>query len=223
MMTVLGFNAPGTTKTVCDISHHNENVDFNKVKSAGILGVIHKATQSYGATLYHDKMYPERRIAAKAAGLLWGAYHFGTGGNGKGQADAFLAYTKPDQDTLLVLDFERSTTSGETSMSLQDAKDFVSEIQQKTGKYPGIYGGALLRETLKASPDPVLSQCWLWIAQYASVPQLPNGWQDYTLWQYTDGINGPGALPVDGIGPCDRDLYRGSPGELVQFWKNHQV
>ena len=43
---------------VVDLSHHNENVDFAKMKANGIVGVIHKATQ--GLT-YVDKTYAKRR------------------------------------------------------------------------------------------------------------------------------------------------------------------
>ena len=39
----------------------------------GIVGVIYKATQG---TSYTDDTYVNQQHAAKAAGLLWGAYHF---------------------------------------------------------------------------------------------------------------------------------------------------
>ena len=37
--------ATGPINVVVDLSHHNETVDFAKMKAAGIVGVIHKATQ----------------------------------------------------------------------------------------------------------------------------------------------------------------------------------
>ena len=46
---------------VIDISHHNANLDFQQAKAAGILGVIHKATQ--GLT-YKDPMYVTNRQKA---------------------------------------------------------------------------------------------------------------------------------------------------------------
>ena len=223
------FNPPGTLNAICDISHKNENVDLGKAKSAGISAIFHKATQSGGNTLFHDKQYPIRREEANGLGLLWGAYHFGSGGDGKNQAKEFLNYTQPDNDTLLVLDFERNTTqlrngTTEPIMNLEEARDFVSQIKLQTGKYPGIYGGALLREALKnTSADPILSKCWLWVANYGSVAHLPNGWEHYTFWQYTDGEVGPGALPVDGIGHCDRDLFNGNKDQLLNFWQDQQV
>ena len=55
-MSQLEFNPNGTSNVVCDISHYNDEVDFHKVKSAGIHAIIHKATQSGGRTFYHEIM-----------------------------------------------------------------------------------------------------------------------------------------------------------------------
>lgn len=211
------------SNSVIDISHHNVSIDFEKIIQSGIAAVFHKGTQSLGNNLFRDRDYPTRKTNALKAGLLWGAYHFGTKGDGKVQANEFLDYIKPDNDTLMVLDFERCTTVGEDTMSIDEAKDFVSQIKYKTGKYPGIYGGALLRESLHVNSDPILSQCWLWIAQYGSLPHLPNGWENYTFWQYTDGESGIDSIPVDGVGKCDREIFNGTAEELVNFWNKHRT
>ena len=221
------FNPPGTINVVCDLSHHNQNVDLNAAKNYGLAGFFNKATQSYGENLFKDSTYPERRREAKELNLLFGAFHFGSGGSGAEQADVFLDYTNPQNDTLLALDFEENTTRGESTMNLQDAIDFVSRVKEKTGKYPGIYGGSLLKESLRTG-HPILSQCWLWLSEYPlsymSAPRLPNGWTDYTFWQYTDGIVNPKiATPIDGIGFCDRNLFKGTPDELLNFWQANKV
>src|SRR5258706_7209929 len=97
---------PDPLNVVIDISHHNANPDFQQAKAAGILGVIHKATQ--GLT-YKDPMYLTNRQKALDAGLLWGAYHFGDGTDGTAQADFFLSVATPGPDTLVVFDFEPNT------------------------------------------------------------------------------------------------------------------
>jgi Glycosyl hydrolases family 25 len=43
---------------VVDLSHHNDVVDFSKVKAAGIAGIIHKATEAIG---FVDNAYAVRR------------------------------------------------------------------------------------------------------------------------------------------------------------------
>ena len=61
---------------VIDISRSVTVSDFRRVRQSNILGVIHKASEGGD---YADTAYAQRRPQAEAAGLLWGAYHFGTG------------------------------------------------------------------------------------------------------------------------------------------------
>jgi lysozyme len=199
---------------VVDISHHNGNVDLMKAKEAGIVGVIHKATQGTGM---FDSRYEQNRQKAQAAGLLWGAYHFGTKGNGAAQADVFLSKANADSQTLLVLDYE---PNGNSTMTLDQARTFVSRVNEVTGRFPGLYSGSLIKEQLGGKPvDPILSQCFLWIAQYGPQPKnIPETWPTWTLWQYTDGVAGPPPHSVDGIGSCDRDQFNGTLEELQRLW-----
>jgi lysozyme len=116
---------------VVDISHHNgPNLDFQKAKAAGILGVIHKATQGHSSI---DPMYAANKKKALKAGLLWGAYHFATGADGVDQATAFLNALGNDvRSTLLVLDFEPNPSG--SSMTLEAARAFVTHVQNVTGQ-----------------------------------------------------------------------------------------
>ncbi len=201
---------------VIDLSHHNTVTSFSAVRAAGILGVIHKATQG---SSYVDPTYAAHRQDATAAGLLFGAYHFGTAGDPDVQAEDFLATAGPN--TLLVLDFE-GNPQGE-DMSLQEAEHFVSHIKQVTGRYPGLYSGYTIKQALSAagitSPSQtVLSNCWLWISQYSNAPLIPKIWPAWTLWQYTDGAGGSGPYEVDGVGHCDRDYFNGTEDQLRSFW-----
>ncbi len=202
-----------TCDAIIDLSHFNPPVDFAKVQASGILGVFHKASQ--GLT-FADTAYAGRRPLALAAGLLWGAYHFGTNAPGADQAGFFLSLAQPDSSTLLALDFE-SDPSG-PSMSLPQARDFVTRVYAATGRWPGLYGGAYLKSVLAGSPDPVLSQCWLWLSQYGPEAVIPPGWPHWTIWQYTDGIVGPPPHLTPGAGACDRDLFNGTADDLRAFW-----
>src|SRR5215212_10202316 len=105
------------SNTIIDISHHNgTKLRFDKAKDDGIVGVIQKATQGEA---YIDATFKKNRDAALEAGLLFGAYHFGTGANGVSQAAHFLDTVKPDDDTVVVLDFEDNPAG--TSMTLEEA------------------------------------------------------------------------------------------------------
>jgi lysozyme len=200
---------------VIDIFHGTEKADFAAAKAGGVLGVIHKSSQGKG---FVDDKYAQRRTTAAAQGLLWGAYHFGTSADVAAQVQHFLDTAKPDANTLLALDFETNEPNPSDTMSLAQAKQFVTMVQAKTGRLPVVYGGALIRASLGHTVDPVLAQCRLWWAQYASVPTLQATWLNYFLWQHTDGKTGPQPHEAPGIGPCDCNTFDGSALELAQQW-----
>ena len=203
---------------VIDLYHGSNVASFTQIKEAGVYGVIHKATQ--GIT-FQDSQYHVRRPEALAAGLLWGAYHFGqAGASGAEQADYFLDFVQPVSDDLLVLDFESYSANGkDETMTLQDAEQFVERVYAKTGRWPGLYSGpSFLARALGGTPSSTLSSCWLWIADYNPSPVVPEGWPYWTLWQYTDGVHGPEPHSVDGVGACDRDQFNGSLDDLRKLW-----
>jgi len=203
-----------TLNAVVDISHHNGNVNFALAKGDGIIGVIHKATQGQTGL---DPMYQTNRTNAINAGLLWGAYHFATGGDGVAQATHFLDVVGTFDNTLLVLDLEQNPAG--PSMSLQDARAFVTQVNQVTGRFPGLYSGSYIKQLLGSGKDPILAQCWLWLAQYGPNAVVPANWPTWTMWQYTDGAVGPQPHSVAGIGNCDRDQFNGTEDQLQTLWQ----
>lgn len=202
MTNVQGLNA------VIDLSHFNTVTSFAEIKSAGIVGIIHKATE---ATNWSDSTYAARKTQALAAGLWWGAYHFGTNADGAAQAEYFLSKVNPGPTDLLALDFEENTQS---QMTIAQAEQFVTEVFNQTGRYPGFYSDALAGKMLGNNKSEILANCWFWRAQYGtSEPIVPPTWSTWTMWQYTS------AGPVSGISaPCDRDTFNGTMDELSQLW-----
>ncbi len=200
---------------VVDLSHHNTVTSFRDAKDSGLLGVIHKATEG---TSFVDAHYSERQNPALAAGLFWGAYHFGIQGDVQSQVDHFLDIVHPGPTDLLVLDFEPNPREG--TMTLAEAESFVEQIHAQTGRFPGLYSGqSFLREQLGNRTETILTNCFLWIARYSSqVPQLPPAFPTFTLWQYTDGNVGPQPHQVPGIGRCDRDKFNGDEVGLRNLW-----
>lgn len=199
---------------VIDISHHNgAGIDFRAVKASGILGVIHKASQ--GGT-YEDPMYNENRIAAIAAGLRFGSYHFGTSDGAVDEASFYLETCEMRPGELMALDFEMNNAG--SSMSLPQARAFVGEVHGKTGVWPMLYGGGYLKTILRGQADPLLVNCPLWLAAYTDKPTLPPGWRTWSMWQYTDGSAGPDAQETPGVGFCDRSRYIGTAEDFDLFW-----
>jgi lysozyme len=197
---------------VVDISHHNGNVDFAKLAANGITGVIQKATQGQTGV---DLTYNTNKPKALAAGLLWGAYHFATGSPGVAQAVNFLNTVGDPSKTLLVLDFESNPTG--PSMDLVEAAAFVTHVQQQTGRSPGFYSGNDIKQQLGSNKDPVLAQCWFWLAQYGPTPVVPPNWATWTMWQYTDGNSGQPPRDVAGV-PFDRNKFNGPLEGLKRLW-----
>jgi lysozyme len=200
---------------IIDLSHNNSNVDFGRVQADGILAIIHKATQGSGFT---DPAFATRREAARNAGLKWGAYHFGTAADPVAQARFFLKVANRAPDDLIVLDFETNPGNPSNTMTLDQAREFISAVEEATGVTPGLYGGAYLKEQLGDAVDPTLQACWLWWAQYGPAPAIPTNWSNWTLWQYTDGHHGNPPFTVDSVGACDRDQYQGTADDLQAKW-----
>lgn len=215
----LGFQtSPAGTMidTIIDIYHQN-SIDFDKVKADGIVAIIHKATEG---SRYNDSEYRNRRAPAKNLGFLWGAYHFASGEDVTHQVENFLTYAQPTGDELVALDFEPSSSG--RNMTLEQAHQFVLQVQNELGRPPVIYGGSMLREAVGSQSDPILATCPLWYARYSNT-NMPIGiplqvWPSFTLWQYTDGDNGSPPHTVNGIGRCDRNRFVGTANDLKTAW-----
>ena len=196
------------SNVVIDLSHYNQVTSFTEIQQSGIVGVIHKATEG---TNWSDPTYTSRKPQALAAGLLWGAYHFGVNDDGAAQAQYFLSIVKPGPQDLLALDFEENPSS---QMTIAQAEQFVTEIYNQTGRYPGFYSDALAGNMLGNNQDSILANCWFWRAEYGgSAPSVPPTWSTWTMWQYTES----GSVPGIG-GSCDRDTFNGSTAGLSRLW-----
>jgi lysozyme len=203
----------GMINTIIDIYHGN-SIDFQKALKAGVVAIIHKATQ--GARV-RDSTYKARRKQAKQLGFLWGAYHFSTGESVADQVENFLTYAQPEDDELIALDWEPSDGP---DMTVDQAQHFVQMIRDETGRFPVVYGGSLLREQIAHNANPILSNCPLWYVRYADAPiGIPTQvWSTYTLWQYTDGNVGPEPRATPGAPGADRNIFQGTMENLKNAW-----
>lgn len=204
---------------VTDISHHNKVTDLRATANAGVWGIIHKATQGTG---YRDPTYTQRRPLAQAAGMLWAAYHFGDSSDPKAQVDNFLTYAKPDNTTLLALDYEDHPQGRSKTMRPQQMVTFLREIEQRTGRKAILYSGNRIKEdigSLSTGDRAYVASHLLWLCQYGSKPQLPQGFSRSFLWQYTDGRVGPQPHSVPGItGEVDLNAFNGTREQLETAW-----
>lgn len=175
-----------------DISHHNGNIDWRKVKSdpQNINFVYIKATQGVD---YTDPMLVANVTGAKAVGLKWGIYHFATWNSHDTVVDAKLEaanfLTRVKQlgmpDLPLVLDAEsneKPALSPEELLSF--ITTFIAEVQ-KAGyeimfySYPGWINSYLPK-------NHGLGKYKLWLADYNGPINSVNGWVKPYMHQYTE-------------------------------------
>jgi lysozyme len=205
---------PVTSDVVIDLSHWQATVDFAKAKSAGITAVILKATQG---SRWIDATFHSRFAAAMAAGLLVGAYHFLDNSPPRLQVEHFLLVA--EGCPVLALDAEPNGM-GDTVTVAQTA-EAAARLHMATTRLPLVYTGRYGPDKRGSGfPNSVLSRCPLWLPAYSSRPICPPGWSKWTLWQHTDGTVGSDAVPVPGVGRCDRSRFAGTVAELAAWWNN---
>ncbi len=200
------------TALVIDLSHHN-TIPSSLVlaREFGVRGVIHKATEATGFT---DSKVQARYVLAKEAGLLWGLYHFMRPGKIEEQAKYFLNVARNlgviDEYTLLACDHEDS------GVSLNDVLLFMQIVEEGAKRAPILYSGHVLKEQMAKKPVMELTKYRLWLAQYSSQPTLPEGWNEYWIWQYTDKGEVSGITP-----PTDMNKYDYDEDDLKVEWSGN--
>lgn len=170
-----------------DISNHNGNINFNKVKVDGVEAVYIKATEG---TTYKDSYLDTNFASAHYAGLKTGFYHFlvGTSAPETQATNFYNAITDKVNDLIPMLDIE-TAFDGLMDYALR----FISKFNELSGMNIGIYtySGFMGNLDSRLAPYP------LWEANYNNEPwNLPCNsiWSTKAGHQYTEkgsvsGIN----------------------------------
>jgi lysozyme len=202
---------PFMSSPVIDLSHHNSTPNWSTIKSAGVTGVILKATQGVS---YVDDTYVTRWHDALSAGLCVSSYHFLEAGNIEDQMAHFLDTADPLTGERLCLDYEDYNGQCPTIDELCDAVAYL--WSKRPDVQITIYSGHAIKAALGDNLRyDALDNTSLWIAQYtsASSPTWPKQqWKTWSLWQWTDCETVPGiSAPVDG------NRWNGSTEALVKW------
>ena len=191
-----------------DISHWNGDIDFNKVKAAGIEFVIIKAGGS-DRGFYTDSKFRENYEKAKAAGLFVGAYYF-VGkkfyGDLSGIEDAkrFIKILHSMQfEYPVYLDVE--TTDARYKELATDAAIAFCSTMEAAGYYVGIYASDISGFKEKLNHDRLTAYAH-WVARYGKNPEVC---KEGVIHQYSskgavDGI--VGSVDLDKAS-CDYSKY----------------
>lgn len=185
-----------------DVSAHNGDIDFGKVKNSGMEFVFLKATEG---TDFRDKSFPGNYEKALKAGLRIGAYHFFRfDKDGVDQAVNFLgAIGKRKLDLGLAIDVEQQGNPDTIPT------DVVVERLAEMTDYLFLKGIRVYFYTNKDGYEQFLMEAFpgypLWICSFSSHPIDA----DWTFWQYDHHGH------VNGIkGDVDLNAFNGTREEF---------
>jgi lysozyme len=194
-----------------DVSKFQPNIDWAKVKAAGMQFVFARA--SYGTGAATEPTFKSHWQGAKAAGLIRGAYHFFVPADDAGaQARLFLSQCRgavaPGETAYLpaVIDVEMQPGDVSVANYVAGVKTWIAAVEGDplfAGRKTIIYTTASFWATL-GNPAG-FGDHPLWVADYSQdPPRMPKGWASYAFFQKAqDGT-------VNGIaGKIDVDFFNG--------------
>lgn len=192
--------ASGNTKVGIDVSKWNKEIDWDKVKAAGVDYAIIRVGYRGSSTgsLVEDPYYDTNIRGALASGLKVGVYFFTQAVNeveAVEEASMVIRLVRDFELTYPVfIDTEGAGGNGRADGLDQETRTLVCEAFcrtiQNAGYQAGVYASRnWLNNNLETAR---LENYNIWLAEYRSVP-LYQGY--YQMWQYTskgkvDGIQG---------------------------------
>lgn len=192
-----------------DISHHQGNINWGKLKSGEQSGpaisfAYIKATEGCSHT---DTQFTNNWKAAKKHGFMRGAYHyFSTQTQGEKQARKFISLVKLEPGDLPpMIDVEEKPK--DTVKYRKELKKFIETIEKHYGVKPIIY-------TNKKFHDRYIENHFddypLWIARYdVSDPGINKEW---IIWQFSEDGRLPGIKEK-----VDINVFNGTLEELEKL------
>ena len=199
-----------------DVSVHNGNIDWSKVKADGIEFAILRA--GFGRLeKQKDEKFEHNYAGAKAAGIPIGAYWYSyamTPEEAKLEADVFLKVIKGKQFEFPVyfdLEEKKQFDLGKEKVSAI-MRAFLEKVE-KAGCFVGLYGSASSLTTHTA--DDIKSHYTIWLAHWVDKTNYSGA---YGIWQYSekgkvDGISGNVDLDI-----CYKDFPAIIKGKGLNGW-----
>ncbi|MBD2004848.1 MULTISPECIES: GH25 family lysozyme [Cyanophyceae] len=205
-----------------DVSDYDDQVNWQKVRSAGFTFAFAKATE--GKT-WRATTFPRNWRQMQGAGIIRGAYHFFRPSvDPKEQARNFLDYiasVEPIQpeDLPPALDLEhfpdsvrREWDALKKSERVKRVRTWIEVVETEIKRKPIIYTSFGFWDGFMSGVKD-FSSYPLWVAHYTNrqKPLIPNEWSTWTFWQYTDTTEVPG-IPTPNE---DGNRFNGSFSELI--------
>ena len=187
-----------------DVSVHNGNIDWNKVKADGIDFAILRA--GYGRLeKQKDEKFEANYAAAKAADIPVGAYWYSyamTPEEAELEADVFLKVIKGKQFEFPVyydVEEKKQFDLGKEKVSAI-MRAFLSKVEA-AGYFTGLYGSASSLTTHTA--DDIKSRYTIWLAHWVNQTNYSGS---YAVWQYSDKGKVSGISGNVDLDTCTKDF-----------------
>ncbi len=190
-----------------DVSKYQGDVDFLKLKAAGMHYVFIRATE--GIT-YQDVDYKSNHSKAKAAGLRVGVYHFYESN------DDPMAQLKNFTDLVSLSAGDLAPVIDIEKLHQNDDKNLIVNLQRFLDGLEAHYGVKSIVYTGEKFANQYLTGFGaypLWLAEYqVDQPKIPSGWQNWTFWQWSQSGQ------VNGVkGNLDMDRFNGDAKRLSEL------
>jgi lysozyme len=201
-----------------DVSHLQGSVAWNDVLGHG--GRSFAFVKASEGVHMQDPLFANNWRAMAEVGVTRGLYHyFHPLSSPEEQIQNLLNTVKSaggfqKTDLPAAVDVE-TDDNGSPEQLITSLKDFLTRLENETGKTPILYTYASFGESMKLGVN--FSSYPLWIAHYTSAPEptVPAGWDTWTFWQYAAGEQHEVSVP--GIsGGVDSDRYHGTHQELIE-------
>ncbi len=175
-----------------DVSGHNGDIDFEKVKASGVDFVMLRiGGRGYGedGVLYDDTYFRSNLKAAKQAGLMVGAYFFSQAVDASEAREealysiSMLSGEKLDYPLAFdweILEVEDARTENISPQTLTDCARAFCDTVKDAGYIPCIYTGSTLAYYKYDLSQ--LSDIDIWYAFYNDSPDM---YYNYMIWQYS--------------------------------------
>lgn len=199
-----------------DVSHHQGEINWKKLKSQKIQFAFIKATEGGD---HVDRKFFENWSASKAAGIIRGAYHFFTFcKSGIEQAQNFLRVVPYEQDALpIVIDLEFGGNCSREMSEVDLAKevtDFVHEAQITFSSQPIFYVTSEFFDRYLKDHAQLFPPHTLWLRNIFLEPQQ-SACERWTIWQFANRGR------LDGItGPVDLNAFCGGQADFERLFGN---
>jgi lysozyme len=213
-----------------DISHHQGNIYFDKLKSIYNPSFCFiKAAEKLEA----DPLYAINNHGIKAVGIPRSPYFFFRNNEDSlKQADYFCSVVGSLDDTSLppILDYEIDSTNGAMPVEqrIPSALIWLQEVKKNLGKTPLFYTSHYFFNPFFGNTD-AFKEYGLWVPRYYSESPLqfsdpapnenpgllPSSWLTWLFYQYTES----GLLPeANNIGGAfDFNLFNGDSNDLAKL------